>query len=109
MYRVELKAIFSSYCLSVILLVPNVPCGVESALEGWELFKELCVPNAPCGVESIASKVNTLTPSWFLMHRVELKDALQISNNVNFVKFLMHRVELKGDEKSSGSGTTGSC
>ncbi len=81
--------------------VPNVPCGVESLIEGGfplpiqgeeflmyrvelkAFFQASClhllrfVPNVPCGVES-SEWVNAhglKTLSAFLMYRVELKEA----------------------------------
>ena len=74
MYRVELKESLSNTISSAILLVPNVPCGVESP------------PTHP-------------TRRWhdlFLMYRVELKAGYTNHRNYNCEKFLMYRVELKG-------------
>ncbi len=74
MHRVELKEFLSSITPSVILSVPNAPCGVESLYPVPSLAGGFGVPNAPCGVESFND-----APVWedfspFLMHRVELKD-----------------------------------
>ena len=76
------------------------------------------VPNAPCGVESLRIGVDIPQLSWFLMHRVELKERKElqkiapvprvpnapcgverqlvcISSSSSDLTFLMHRVELK--------------
>ncbi len=52
MYRVELKelSLVLGKDLST-LLVPNVPCGVESHIGFYLQNTALCVPNVPCGVE----------------------------------------------------------
>ncbi len=53
MHRVELKGILRLNAFVINNLVPNAPCGVESA-EDAALFEPhpQLVPNAPCGVES---------------------------------------------------------
>ncbi len=78
MHRVELKALsFKSTTLS-IFIVPNAPCGVESA-EDLALLEPdpQLVPNAPCGVESSFSIPLAISSVSFLMHRVELKGSLR--------------------------------
>ncbi len=80
-------------------MVPNVPCGVES-LDSQSLYplmppalflmyrvelkgkSRVCgegyflqVPNVPCGVESLFYVGGAFGKPWFLMYRVELKEA----------------------------------
>ena len=58
MHRVELKA----------LIVERV-----------ETTEDLLVPNAPCGVESRFLSSSSLLLLSFLMHRVELKDGIEVT------------------------------
>ena len=78
MHRVELKAIFSSYCLSVILLFLMYRVELkESIVPG--LFRTVTlVPNVPCGVERMILVNFANVPCEFLMYRVELKAFLLI-------------------------------
>ena len=77
--------------------VPNAPCGVESSFCIYICFPRISVvPNAPCGVERAEERVGSMEKGQFLMHRVELKVAREISSVRFKEKFLMHRVELKG-------------
>ena len=73
MYRVELKEI------SVYLL----PCG------------SIVVPNVPCGVESTKSHLGSASACMFLMYRVELKASHYLQDICSSIEFLMYRVELK--------------
>ena len=52
MYRVELKVKLVKGLVETLLRVPNVPCGVESPINGRIGFNSFGVPNVPCGVES---------------------------------------------------------
>ena len=74
MYRVELKGQQLLRYFSWVL-VPNVPCGVES--KTWHTrpnSEEPPVPNVPCGVESPTLPRRPFGVEGFLMYRVELKD-----------------------------------
>ena len=51
MHRVELKVLMH-YAVFWTMLVPNVPCGVESHIRTAFNFLDQLVPNVPCGVES---------------------------------------------------------
>ena len=51
MYRVELKGSKRLIYKSQGRLVPNVPCGVESASTVKSCLTKIIVPNVPCGVE----------------------------------------------------------
>ena len=73
MYRVELKVFPLQVVAPLEILVPNVPCGVESLGRSGGCLWHLLVPNVPCGVEREA-KINRDFRSYlFLMYRVELK------------------------------------
>ena len=54
MYRVELKGLLINTNKMQKLIVPNVPCGVESTSGSHNslIFFLTRVPNVPCGVES---------------------------------------------------------
>ena len=119
MHRVELKVHLSLSNIFLNRKVPNAPCGVERLFFSLLHLLYVFVPNAPCGVESALFLVCFLYfHSPFLMHRVELKVHLSLSNIFLNRKvpnapcgveralrpaiptppeseFLMHRVELK--------------
>ncbi len=73
MYRVELKGCFLTSS-SILTVVPNVPCGVES----------------------LSTRTSPRTGPLFLMYRVELKASIvKGSGGSRRISFLMYRVELK--------------
>ena len=97
MYRVELKvALGETSPASLIFVVPNVPCGVESIEPSREVEGERRVPNVPCGVERAATFAAFPRERGFLMYRVELKvRQTKTDQSLQVYMFLMYRVELK--------------
>ena len=57
-----------------MLVVPNVPCGVESGSYFLSYSSAGIVPNVPCGVESEDREgLKVVVEAMFLMYRLELK------------------------------------
>ncbi len=129
MYRVELKDGFAGFGRPVAVLVPNVPCGVESTAQTAIKAPKITVPNVPCGVESVKDPqlgkvLNQILE--FLMYRVELKECSLLLSRLRktllvpnvpcgverqepfspscvlFLPFLMYRVELKENQVALG-------
>ncbi len=75
------------------LPVPNVPCGVERGVQySGEGSSDFCVPNAPCGVErKLLPKLAIVFPIRFLMYRMELKERLELSNDI----ILLHEASIR--------------
>ncbi len=102
MHRVELKGI--PHCFFIAKADLSLMYRVElkeGNLQVVRFHKETIVPNAPCGVESRTCLGFPAQRKLFLMHRVKLKEKLELSNDI----ILLHEASIREFSVGVGCGS----